>query len=61
MCYISDGNSLNLVQKVIEYLEQTSSATFNLLKTKYQYEFDFLSGSENVKSKKLKLNFEKFS
>ena len=59
-CYISDGNSLNLVQKVIEYLEQMASVAFNLSKTKYQYVFDFLSASENVKSKKLKLNFEKF-
>ena len=59
-CYISDGNSLNLVQKVIEYLEQMASAAFDLLKAKYQYVFDFLSASENVKSEKLKLNFENF-
>ena len=59
-CYISDGNSLNLVQKAIEYLEQMASAAFDLLKAKYQYVFDFLSASKNVKSKKLKLNFEKF-
>ena len=59
-CYISDGNSLNLVQKVIEYLEQITSAAFDLLKIKYQYVFDFLSASKNVKSEKLKSNFEKF-
>ena len=59
-CYISDGNSLNLVQKVIEYLEQMASAAFDLLKIKNQYVFDLLSASENVKSEKLKLNFEKF-
>ena len=35
-------------------------AAFDLLKAKYQYVFDFLSASENVKSEKLKLNFEKF-
>ena len=59
-CYISDGDSLKLVQKVIEYLEQMASAAFDLLKAKYQYVFDFLSVSENVKSEKLKLKFEKF-
>ena len=59
-CYISDGDSLKLVQKIIEYLEQMASAAFDLLKAKYQYVFDFLSASENVKSEKLKLNFEKF-
>ena len=59
-CYISDGDSLKLVQKVIEYLEQMASAAFDLLKAKYQYVFDVLSVSENVKSEKLKLNFEKF-
>ena len=37
-----------------------ASAAFDLLKAKYQYVFDFLSASENVKSEKLKLNFEKF-
>ena len=58
--YISDGNSLNLVHKVVEYLEQMASAPFNLLKTKYQYVFNFLSASKNVKSVKLKSNFEKF-
>ena len=55
---MSEGNSLNLVQRVIEYLEQMPSMAFNLLKTKYQYVFDFLSASENVKSEKS--NFEKF-
>ena len=59
-CYISDGDSLKLVEKVIKYLEQMASAAFNLLKAKYQYVFDFLSVSENVKSEKLKLKFEKF-
>ena len=33
---------------------------FDLLKTKYQRVFDFLSASENVKSEKIKSNFEKF-
>ena len=37
-----------------------ASAAFDVLKAKYQYVFDFLSASENVKSEKLKLNFEKF-
>ena len=37
-----------------------ASAAFDLLKAKYQYVFDFLSASENVKNEKLKLNFEKF-
>ena len=37
-----------------------ASAAFDLLKAKYQYVFDFLSVSENVKSEKLKLKFEKF-
>ena len=37
-----------------------ASAAFDLLKAKYQYVFDLLSASENVKSEKLKLNFEKF-
>ena len=60
MCFVSEGNSLNLVQGVIEYLEQMSSMAFDLLKTKYQYVFDFLSASEKVKSKKIKSNFEKF-
>ena len=51
---------MNLVQRVIEYLEQMSFAAFNLLKTKYQYVFDFLSASENVNGEKTKSNFEKF-
>ena len=59
-CYISEGDSLKLVEKVIEYLEQMASAAFDLLKTKYEYVFDALSVSENVKSEKLKLKFEKF-
>ena len=59
-CYISEGDSLKLVEKVIEYLEQMASAAFDLLKAKYQYVFEFLSVSENVKSEKLKLKFEKF-
>ena len=51
---------MNLVQRVIKYLEQISSVAFNLLRTKYQYVFDFLSASENVKNEKIKSNFEKF-
>ena len=59
-CFISDGDPLNLVQRVIEYLEQMASMAFDLLKTKYRYVFELLSSSENTKSEKLKSNFEKF-
>ena len=54
---MSEESPLNLVQRVIEYLEQMA---FDLLKTKYRYVFDFLSASKNIKSKKIKSNFEKF-
>ena len=57
---MSKGSPLNLVQRVIEYLEQISSMAFDLWKTKYQHVFDFLFASENVKSEKMKSNFEKF-
>ena len=60
MRFVSESSPLNLVWRVIEYLEQMSSMAFDLIKTKYQYVFDFLSASENVKSEKLKSNFEKF-
>ena len=45
---------------MIEDLEQISSAAFNLLKTIFQYAFNSLSVSKNVRSKKMKSKFEKF-
>ena len=59
VCFVPEGDLFILMQRLIEYLEQISTAAFNLLKTKFQYVFNYLPVNENVRSKKIKSKIEK--
>jgi len=60
VCFVNNENSEELVQHLIAYLEAISDEGFKILKEKFQYVFDQLHTSENIKSKKLEEEFKSY-
>ena len=48
-CFITSGDEKELVQNLINYLEAISLSAYQLLKEKYQHNFEALESSKNVR------------
>ena len=51
VCFVTNGNENDLVQKMLKYLEDASNAAYEIMKTKFDYAFQALQLSENVRKK----------
>ena len=54
VCFITEENEEELVQKLIDYLESLSEVSYKLLLQKFDYLFKQLERSENVRKKNFK-------
>ena len=52
VCFVTKGSKKQLVQKLVDYLESISKVSYNLLLPKFDYVFEQLEMSENVRKEK---------
>ena len=52
VCFVTEWSEEELVQKLVDYLESLSKVFYKLLLQKFDYMFEQLERSENVKKKK---------
>ena len=49
VCFVTEGSEEELVQKLVDYLESLSKVSYKSLLEKFDYVFEQLERSENVK------------
>ena len=52
ICFVTEGSEEELVQKLVDYLESLSEVSYKLLLQKFDYVFEQLEKSENVRKEK---------
>ena len=60
MCFVTNGDESDLVRKMLKYLEDVSNATYEMMKRKFDYVFQALELSENVRKENLTKEFEAY-
>ena len=60
VCFVSEGNALEMVEKKVAYLETIAKAAYGLLRPKYRFIFDQLDQSQGKWGEKLKERLESF-
>ena len=60
MCFVTNGDQNDLVQKMLKYLEDVSNAAYEMMKRKFGYVFQALELSENVRKENLTKEFEAY-
>ena len=53
VCFVTEGSEEELVQKLVDYLESLSEVSYKSLLEKFDYVFEQLERSENVRKKKI--------
>ena len=53
VCFVTEGSDERLVQKLVNYLETLSDVCYQLLVQKFDYVFEQLESSENVRKEKI--------
>ena len=53
VCFVIEDSKEKLVQKLVDYLESLSEASYKLLLQKFDYVFEQLEMSENVRKEKI--------
>ena len=57
VCFVMEGSEEKLVQKLVDYLESLSEVSYKLLQEKFDYVFEQLERSVNVRKEKILNNF----
>ena len=57
VCFVTKGSEEELVQKLVDYLETLSEVSYKSLLEKFDYVFEQLERSENVRKEKILNNF----
>ena len=57
VCFVMEGSEEELVQKLVNYLESLSEVSYKFLPEKFDYVFEQLERSENVRKEKILNNF----
>ena len=60
VCFVTNGDENDLVQKMLKYLEDMSNAAYEMMKMKFDCEFQALELSENVRKENLTKEFEAY-
>ena len=53
VCFLTEGSEEELIQKLVDYLESLSEVSYKLLLEKFDYVFEQLERSENVRKEKI--------
>ena len=61
VCFVTEGSEEELVQKLVNNLETLSEVSYKLLLQKFDYVFEQLERSENVKKEKILNEFHCYS
>ena len=57
VCFVTEGSEKELVQKLVDYLETLSEVSYKFLLEKFNYVFEQLERSENVRKEKILNDF----
>ena len=57
VCFVTEGSEEELVQKLVDYLETLSEVSYKFLLEKFNYVFEQLERSENVRKEKILNDF----
>ena len=57
VCFVTEGSEEELVQKLVDYLESLSEVSYKSLLEKFDYVFEQLERSENVRKEKILKEF----
>ena len=57
VCFVTEESEEELVQKLVDYLESLSEVSYKLLLEKFDYMFEQLERSENIKKEKILKEF----
>ena len=60
VCFVTNGDENDLVQKMFKYLEDASNAAYEIMKRKFDYIFQALELSENVRKENLTKEFKAY-
>ena len=60
VCFVTNGNENDLVEKMLKHLEDASNAAYEIMKSKFDYVFQALELSENVRKENLTKEFEAY-
>ena len=60
VCFVTEGIEQELVQKLEHYLESLSEVSYKLLVQKFDYVFEQLKASENVRKEKILNKFNSY-
>ena len=60
VCFVTNGDENNLVQKMLKYLEDASNAAYEIMRRKFDCVFQALELSENVRKENLTKEFEAY-
>ena len=60
VCFVTEGSDERLVQKLVNYLETLSDVCYQLLVQKFDYVFEQLESSENVRKEKILNEFHSY-
>ena len=58
VCFVTNGNENDLVEKMLKHLEDASNAAYEVMKSKFDYVFQALELSKNVRKENLIKEFE---
>ena len=60
VCFVTEGSEEELVQNLVDYLESLSEVSYKLLLEKFDYVFEQLERSENVRKEKILNEFNSY-
>ena len=60
VCFVTEGSDERLVQKLVNYLETLSDVCYQLLVQKFDYVFEQMESSENVRKEKILNEFHSY-
>ena len=60
VCFVTNGDENDLVQKMLKFLEDASNAAYEIMKRKFDYAFQALELSKNVRKENLAKEFEAY-
>ena len=58
VCFVTNGDENDLLKKMLKYLEDASNAAYGIMKSKFDYVFQALELSENVRKENLTKNLK---